>query len=83
MRADFELAETYRYRESPPLPCPITALAGRRDNIVADDEIRAWESHTTAGFALMTLDGGHYLVESAAEQLLAVVGDILAGTVDA
>lgn len=79
LRADFELAETYRYRDAPPLTCPITAFAGRSDTIVSPDEIAAWGNHTTGGFAVHMLDGGHYLLETAASDLLCTLGRTLGG----
>lgn len=79
LRADFELAETYRYRESPPLACPITALAGRDDRVVSADENAAWAEHTSAAFALHTLPGGHYLLDGAADAVVAAVTTALAG----
>ena len=78
LRADFELAETYHYRPSPPLECPITALAGRHDTIVAPAEIDAWRDHTTAAFAAHVVEGGHYLLASAASELLSEVANACA-----
>ena len=77
LRADFELAETYRYREMPPLPCPITVYAGLNDTIVGLEENDAWRAHTRAAFELRQLDGGHYLLDTAGPQLLAALGDTL------
>lgn len=78
LRADFELAETYRYRDMPPLYCPITALAGRDDRIVTRAENGAWAEHTTGGFALQTLPGGHYLLDGATDAVIAAVTTALA-----
>jgi len=65
IRADIALADSYRYRPSPPLNVPIAAIGD-----VDDDERRyvalsGWRRHTVDGFALRLLPGSHgYGVES-------------------
>lgn len=78
LRADFELAETYHYREALPLSCPITAFAGKHDMIVVADEIAAWARHATGPFRVEVLDGGHYLLDTASDQLLSAISSALA-----
>lgn len=60
LRADLRACETHRYRPGPPVPCPITALAGVDDPLVSPADMAAWREHTTAEFALRTLPGGHF-----------------------
>ncbi|GIJ11090.1 thioesterase II family protein [Micromonospora andamanensis] len=64
IRADYRLIERYRCGPPVPLAIPITALIGRADPEVDENEARAWESWTLSGFELHTVDGGHFhLVE--------------------
>lgn len=69
LRADFEMAETYHYRPAPPLDCPISVFGGAHDAIVSRDELEAWRERTTAACELRMIDGGHYLLDSAADEL--------------
>jgi medium-chain acyl-[acyl-carrier-protein] hydrolase len=59
-RADFTLKENYRYVPQPPLTVPLTAFAASGDPRVPVEGVAAWESHTSAGFHLRTLTGGHF-----------------------
>ncbi|MBO6636947.1 MAG: thioesterase [Roseitalea sp.] len=77
LRADFELAETYRHRERPALSVPIHALYGQDDPIVSPEEVEGWGVLTDAGFSMKALPGGHYLIDSHAEALLSAVTSAL------
>lgn len=73
LRADFELAETYHYRPAPPLDCPITVFGGAADTIVSRDELEGWRTHTTGACGVRLIDGGHYLLDSAADELTRLI----------
>lgn len=60
VRADFALAETYRYAPAGPLPCPVTAVIGAADTEVDHDQASRWAAHTTGAFTLRTVPGGHF-----------------------
>jgi medium-chain acyl-[acyl-carrier-protein] hydrolase len=60
LRADFTIAETYRYRKRAPLPGPIVALGGTDDPDVTADELDQWKRHTTAEFRRVLFPGGHF-----------------------
>ena len=64
LRADFELVQTYDYREEVPLDCPITAFAGLDDVEVSRDEVRGWERQTTKGFSHLTVPGDHFFIHA-------------------
>ncbi len=60
LRADFKLVETY----VPPLgadkiSCPITALSGTTDSIVAAKDMADWCKKTEGDFDLVAIEGGH------------------------
>jgi surfactin synthase thioesterase subunit len=64
LRADFELIQTYRYNEGPPLACPVTAFGGLRDEEVSAQDLEAWRQHTTGRFSVRMLPGDHFFVTS-------------------
>lgn len=65
LRADFQLAETYVYREAEPLACSITALGGAADARVTAADLDGWRGHTSGTFSIRILEGGHfYITES-------------------
>lgn len=74
LRADFALAETYRYESETPLPVPILAWGGLDDAEVSPAEMAAWERHTSLRFKLRMLPGSHFFLQSAAGQLLGSLG---------
>ncbi len=70
LRADFEVCETYQYREQPPLPCPITAFGGWRDPASRRGGLKGWREHTSADFNKKTFPGNHFFLHSAELPLL-------------
>ncbi|MEY2932675.1 MAG: hypothetical protein RL033_3424 [Pseudomonadota bacterium] len=62
LRADFQALETYRADAGPRLPCPITMLRGLDDSEVSRADAEAWQSETSAGFALHDFPGGHFFL---------------------
>ena len=79
MRIDYPLLEGYRYEERPPLSCPITAFAARRDDFVYTDEIRQWDQHTRGGFDLIEVDGDHWFLSRNRDQIIATFEQIALG----
>ena len=73
VRADYEIVETYRYTEEPPLPCSITTLAGIEDPATVDEHLELWEKHTTAGFSRSFFPGGHFFLHNQPEVLPTVL----------
>lgn len=77
VRADFALAETYVDRHGVPVLCPITAIGGSEDEEVALNDLEGWARYTRAGFRLEILQGGHFFVSSARDEVLGVVSRTL------
>ncbi|MFJ8751538.1 thioesterase II family protein [Streptomyces sp. NPDC102441] len=73
VRGDYQAVETYLRTTTARLTCPVLALVGDSDPRVEPDTMRPWADHTTAGFDLRILSGGHfYLIEEQAAVLAAV-----------
>jgi len=61
LRADFEAVETYKYKASRPLSCPITAIGGLEDTTTDVNKLKAWREHTTGKFSCHLLPGESFL----------------------
>lgn len=64
LAADFDVNECYTFEpgDDTPLGIPITAFAGRTDPVAVTEPMAAWAQHTTAGFRIHVLDGGHFAI---------------------
>ena len=60
VRADFALADAYRYRATTLLDCPITAFAGADDTAVSWAAVQAWRACTRGRCTAHRLPGGHF-----------------------
>ncbi|GGU28738.1 thioesterase II family protein [Streptomyces violascens] len=71
LRDDYRVLETYAWRETEPLPVPITVFGGSADH--PRDQMDAWQQHTTADLTVRQFPGGHfYLREEPAPVLRAL-----------
>jgi pyochelin biosynthetic protein PchC len=75
IRGDYHAVETYRYPGGAPLSCPITVLTGDADPRVSLDEAEAWKEHTSDGYDLRVLSGGHFFLVHHQKQ----INDLLRG----
>jgi medium-chain acyl-[acyl-carrier-protein] hydrolase len=78
LRADFELVETYEYRDEAPLDCPITAFGGFEDTDVTRDLLKPWGDLTISRFELHMLPGDHFFVRYSNREMLNLMGQELA-----
>ncbi|WP_212913963.1 thioesterase II family protein [Streptomyces sp. TS71-3] len=77
LRADFTWCERYEYRPGPPLARPLTAFAGRHDRVVGADRVRGWSARTTGPFELHVVDGDHFFVRDAKQDVVSrIVGTL-------
>ncbi|WP_219546652.1 thioesterase II family protein [Nonomuraea harbinensis] len=79
LRADFAWIKSYRYEPEPPVDTPIVAFTGLDDGEVGAADMLGWARHTTAGFRLRTLAGGHLFVKDRPGDLAALIAADLAG----
>ena len=77
LRADFTVDETYEYQEEDPLPVPIMASYGADDLDATREEVAAWERHTSEGFSLCEIPGGHFYLTHSAPLLLSHIRRVL------
>mgnify|MGYP002712978855 CR=1 FL=1 len=77
IRADFQIGETYGYVAEPPLACPISAFRGAKDKLVTAANITPWQAETTASFAVRTLPGDHFFINSARPIFLQMIQRVL------
>jgi medium-chain acyl-[acyl-carrier-protein] hydrolase len=77
IRADFQLADDYRYTPEPPLACPITAFGGADDEESQVERLEAWSVHTTGTFSSHLFPGDHFFLHAHERELLALINDEL------
>ncbi|MBP2471585.1 surfactin synthase thioesterase subunit [Crossiella equi] len=70
-RADFALAERYRYTPGPPLDCPITVFGGEDDPLVPVETLDRWTAFSLGLVTTHVLPGGHTFPTTARERLRA------------
>ncbi len=78
VRADFTLAETYRYVPGAPLSMPISAFAGEDEERSGLEQVTGWSQETSAGFDHCLFEGGHFFIQGQREHVLARIGTTLA-----
>lgn len=81
LKADFEVCQTYRYTNGPPLDCPISAFGGLQDRDVGSEMVEAWGQHTAGPFRRWMLPGDHFFIHSAQKRLLRILSQELATVV--
>ena len=77
LRGDFAVIDTYVCRDEPPLSCPITALAGTRDEEVDQFEVMDWRSQTADRFDFQVFPGDHFFITEFGSRLRELVGSAL------
>jgi surfactin synthase thioesterase subunit len=81
LRADILLGKKYEYYEDEPLECPLTAFAGKDDSVFSEDQIRAWQQHTSNEFRYEVVNGSHLFCRDNKEELLKIVSEVLSDKV--
>ena len=78
LRADFTVAETYRYVLEPPLDCDVCVYTGDGDDLVDDDGLAAWEREFTGRYQLRRFPGGHFFVQKSRDAVLRALAEDIA-----
>jgi medium-chain acyl-[acyl-carrier-protein] hydrolase len=77
IRADYELCDTYTYKEEPPLECPFSLFGGLEDVRINQADLEAWRMHSSASSSLSLLPGSHLFLHSAQDLLLTEISQAL------
>ncbi|MEV5197329.1 alpha/beta fold hydrolase [Streptomyces clavifer] len=73
LRADYGALGTYHWGGGSPLSCPLTVLVGDADPVVGVAEAAAWRGHTTGGFDLRVLSGGHFYLDDRTDDVRDII----------
>ncbi|MBN1481959.1 thioesterase [candidate division KSB1 bacterium] len=82
IRNDFKVCETFAFKPGLPLECPITVYGGINDTDVQQEDLAAWEQHTTAGIQLRQFDGDHFFLHSHEKEVLQTLVKDLSSLLD-
>lgn len=77
IRADFGLAEKYRYRSMPLLPTPFTVLAGQNDDRSSPEQVHAWQRETAVPCSVRWFDGDHFFIHDKMDPIRACIEETL------
>lgn len=79
LRADFHIAETYRYEERGPIWCPLTALGGDGDDGVSLEDLSAWSTVCRAGYEQHVFRGDHFFIHNHKTAIIDLVNGVFEG----
>lgn len=68
LRADLSLCARYDWAARAALPCPLLALGGTQDDTTTEG-LDAWRVETSAGFDVQMIEGDHFFVVQAADEV--------------
>lgn len=74
IRADFRIDAEYVFGGDARVRTPIVALAGEQDDIVASDDVAAWQERTSGHAEFLTFAGGHFFVDECFDDVVSLVG---------
>jgi len=77
LRADFRLADTYKYIPGGQLTCAITAVGGSEDESISRGDLVAWHSQTTGPFNLWMVRGTHFFLRFQGSKLAKMIATLL------
>jgi acyl transferase domain-containing protein/surfactin synthase thioesterase subunit/acyl carrier protein len=78
VRAEFEMASKYRYRQEEPWNFPITCFKGENDLYVTRTDILSWSRFTTSSFQVHIRQGEHFLLVDDRDFLMRAINRDLA-----
>lgn len=78
LRADFGVAESYRYEDRGPIWCPVTVMGGDEDEGVSLEDLRAWSTVCRSSCDQHVFSGDHFFIH----KHKAAVTDLINGVFD-
>ncbi|AIS02177.1 thioesterase II family protein [Streptomyces glaucescens] len=75
IRNDYRAVTRYRPDPEAAVDTPVLCLTGDRDPRVTPEEAAAWKRHTTAGFRLEILPGGHFFLTDHADSVVRLIAE--------
>ncbi|MEU7429279.1 alpha/beta fold hydrolase [Streptomyces sioyaensis] len=75
--ADYAAIRTYDHIPEPMLRTDVTAFLGVEDPSVPQDDMAAWELHTTGAFTLRLFPGGHFYFKDDPSAMARAVSELL------
>ena len=77
LRADLEVAETYRHHDEAQLSVPITASRGAEDVLLSPEQLEGWSELTSADFEHLTFPGAHFYSQQSQREVLSLIASRL------
>lgn len=80
LRADLTMSAQLEQllQSSPLLPCPLTAITGKRDVLAPLLAISGWAERTSGPFTSGAIEGGHFWADAGAEVVATLESELLA-----
>jgi surfactin synthase thioesterase subunit len=80
LKNDFRIAEAdWNEKEIDPLDVRMSVLVGKDDEITVEQQ-EEWKKYTSLHCSMYCLDGGHFFVNTATEQIVKIINDSLRET---
>jgi medium-chain acyl-[acyl-carrier-protein] hydrolase len=74
LRADFNIAHSYRYPDDRPrIRCPVTVLGGDRDDTVPTQDLQAWTEITESPVDIHVFPGDHFFIHAHPSRVVSVI----------
>jgi medium-chain acyl-[acyl-carrier-protein] hydrolase len=80
LKADFSAYETFDRDRVTQVRCPITALAGSDDVVVAPDVMQEWCQHTKGPFEFRMVPGDHFFLSTSGELVVSTIREKMSST---
>ncbi|WDE03340.1 thioesterase [Thalassomonas viridans] len=77
LRADFKIAETYRYTSDITLDCPLTILGGEDDTDIPLSRLQTWQEFFSSPADIQMLSGDHFFIDNHAHLVTDKVNGII------
>ena len=76
LRVDFETAETFRYRQQPPIDIPLTVMTGAQEDFEEED-IHLWQQETSQPAEFHQFEGKHFFIFQHTRAVLNIISEKL------